>query len=33
MKGYYGCAVGKARQNAKTELEKLKVTKYSCDFI
>ena len=22
--GYYGCAIGKARQSAKTEIEKLK---------
>ena len=25
VQGYYGCAVGKAKQAAKTEIEKLKV--------
>ena len=25
LQGYYGCAIGKAKQNAKTEIEKLKV--------
>ena len=25
MKGYFGCAIGKAKQSAKTELEKLKL--------
>ena len=32
FQGYYGCASGKARQNAKTEIEKLKVS-YFCDTI
>ena len=26
FQGYYGCAVGKAKQAAKTEIEKLKVS-------
>ena len=26
QKGYFGCAVGKGRQLAKTEIEKLKLT-------
>ena len=25
LQGYHGCAIGKAKQNAKTEIEKLKV--------
>lgn len=25
MQGYHGCAIGKAKQAAKTEIEKLKV--------
>jgi hypothetical protein len=25
IKGYYGCAIGKAKQAAKTEIEKIKV--------
>ena len=25
IKGYFGCAIGKAKQSAKTELEKLKL--------
>jgi hypothetical protein len=29
-KGYYGMAVGKAAQSAKTEIEKTKVTIYQC---
>jgi len=29
-RGYYGCAVGKGRQNAKTEIEKLDMSKMSC---
>jgi len=28
--GYYGCAMGKARQSAKTEMEKLKMREMSC---
>lgn len=28
--GYYGCASGKARQNAKTEIEKLKLDTMTC---
>lgn len=28
--GYHGCAVGKAKQNAKTEIEKLKLETLSC---
>eukprot|EP00058_Branchiostoma_floridae_P024691 XP_002610181.1 hypothetical protein BRAFLDRAFT_264234 [Branchiostoma floridae] len=28
--GYYGCAIGKARQAAKTEIEKLKMADQSC---
>jgi len=28
--GYHGCAVGKAKQNAKTEIEKLKLENMSC---
>lgn len=28
--GYYGCAVGKAKQSAKTEIEKLKLADMSC---
>jgi len=28
--GYYGCAAGKARQNAKTEIEKLKLDNMTC---
>jgi len=28
--GYWGCAAGKAKSNAKTELEKLKVTDKTC---
>jgi len=28
--GYYGCAMGKARQAAKTEMEKLKLADMSC---
>lgn len=26
FKGYHGCAIGKAKQAAKTEIEKLKLT-------
>lgn len=29
-RGYYGCAVGKGKQNAKTELEKLNLSSMSC---
>ena len=28
--GYWGCAIGKARQAAKTEIEKLQVTSLQC---
>ena len=28
--GYYGCSIGKARQSAKTEIEKLKTTEMTC---
>ncbi|KND02309.1 proteasome core particle subunit alpha 7 [Spizellomyces punctatus DAOM BR117] len=28
--GFYGCAIGKGRQVAKTEIEKLKLTELSC---
>jgi len=28
--GYHGCAVGKAKQNAKTEIEKLDLGKFTC---
>jgi len=28
--GYYGCAVGKAKQSAKTEIEKLKLADMTC---
>ncbi|TPX63117.1 hypothetical protein SpCBS45565_g06845 [Spizellomyces sp. 'palustris'] len=28
--GFYGCAIGKGRQGAKTEIEKLKLTELSC---
>ena len=28
MQGYHGCAIGKAKQAAKTEIEKLKVMKF-----
>lgn len=26
QQGYYGCAIGKAKQQAKTEIEKLKLS-------
>ncbi|KAG6801094.1 proteasome subunit alpha type-3 [Apis mellifera caucasica] len=29
--GYYGCAVGKAKQSAKTEIEKLKLSEMTCN--
>ena len=28
--GYFGAAIGKAKQNAKTEIEKLKVERMTC---
>lgn len=28
--GFYGCAIGKGRQVAKTEIEKLKLTEITC---
>ncbi|XP_043245935.1 proteasome subunit alpha type-3-like isoform X2 [Amphibalanus amphitrite] len=28
--GYYGCSIGKARQSAKTEIEKLKTSELTC---
>lgn len=30
LQGYYGCAVGKAKQAAKTEIEKLKLADMTC---
>lgn len=30
FQGFFGCAVGKAKQNAKTEIEKLKLKDLSC---
>ena len=33
FQGYYGCATGKARQAAKTEIEKLKVSIYLYNFL
>ena len=30
-KGYHGIAVGKASQNAKTEIEKLKFKELTCE--
>ena len=30
MQGYHGCAVGKAKQAAKTEIEKLKMQDMTC---
>lgn len=30
LQGYFGCAVGKAKQNAKTEIEKLKLKDLTC---
>lgn len=36
LQGYNGCAVGKAKQAAKTELEKLKVCliyTYRCAYV
>lgn len=30
LKGYHGCATGKAKQSAKTEIEKLKLGNMSC---
>ena len=29
--GYYGCAIGKAKQSAKTEIEKLKLADMTCN--
>ncbi|XP_031842449.1 proteasome alpha7 subunit [Nomia melanderi] len=29
--GYYGCAIGKAKQSAKTEIEKLKLADMNCN--
>jgi len=28
--GYYGCAIGKGKQAAQSELEKLKISEMSC---
>ena len=28
--GYWGCAAGKAKSNAKTELEKIKIQEMTC---
>ena len=30
MQGYLGCAIGKAKQAAKTEMEKLKLSDMTC---
>lgn len=30
FQGYYGCAVGKAKQAAKTEIEKMKLSELTC---
>ena len=30
LQGYWGCAIGKAKQNAKTEIEKLKLKDVTC---
>jgi 20S proteasome subunit alpha 7 len=30
FKGYFACAIGKGRQAAKTELEKLKLSEMTC---
>ena len=30
FQGYFGCAVGKAKQAAKTEIEKLKLADMTC---
>lgn len=30
MQGYFGCAVGKAKQAAKTEIEKIKLGDMTC---
>jgi 20S proteasome subunit alpha 7 len=30
FQGYFGCAVGKAKQAAKTEIEKLKLPDMTC---
>ena len=30
LQGYYGIAVGKAKQNAKTEIEKVKMKEMTC---
>lgn len=30
VRGYYGCAVGKGKQNAKTEVEKLDLSSMTC---
>lgn len=29
--GYYGCAQGKGKQNARSEIEKLKLSELSCE--
>ncbi|KAJ3018690.1 hypothetical protein HKX48_002733 [Thoreauomyces humboldtii] len=31
--GFYGCAIGKGRQVAKTEIEKLKLTEMTCEQV
>lgn len=30
VQGYYGCAIGKAKASAKTEIEKLKLSEMTC---
>ncbi len=30
MQGYHGCAIGKGKQQAKTEIEKLKPQELTC---
>ena len=33
LQGYYGAAIGKAKQSAKTEIEKLKMQDMTCEQI
>lgn len=33
FQGYYGCAIGKAKQAAKTEIEKLKIQDLDCNAL
>ena len=30
LQGYFGCAIGKGKQQAKTEIEKLKLSELTC---